>query len=169
VREVTAVAVVALTAIFAITTLVLPAGARIVQYNENEKLDLPGAGLMRLPAETTETYEQLVGLLRGNDCTTFIGFPGIGSMYLWSGLPSPAPQPPNGWFYALDDDQQRQAVAQLSASPRPCAIRNQELADPYLRGVAPPDTPLVRYVSERFRPAAEVGAYELLLPKRQGG
>ena len=163
--EVTAVAGVALAGIFATTTLVMPAAARIVDYRDNTKLDLRGAGLMHLPAQTTETYEQLVGLLDRYECTTFIGWPGMGSVYLWADLPSPAPQPPNAWFYGLDDDQQRQAVGQLRASARPCVIRNEEQAGSYLRGEPAPDSPLVRYVSDNFKLKFDVGAYEFMLPK----
>jgi hypothetical protein len=163
--EVTAVAGVALAGIFAVTTLVMPAAARIVDYRENEKLDLPGAGLMRLPEATTETYEQLAGLLHRHDCTTFIGWPGMGSVYLWADLPSPAPQPPNAWFHALDDDQQRQAVGQLRASSKPCVIRNEEQAGSYLRGEPAPNSPLVRYVLDDFKPVTDVGSYEFMLPK----
>ena len=44
-------------------------------------------------------------------------------------------------------------------------IRNEELAAPYLKGVAPPDAPLVDYVLNGFRPVATVGPFEFMLPK----
>lgn len=162
---VTAVASVALAGAFAINGLVLPAATSIVNYRQLAKLSLPGASLMRMPGPTAETYERLVDLLHRNDCTTFIGYPSVDSLYLWSGLEAPAPQPPNGWFYALDDAQQQQAVEELRASPHPCAIRNEELAGPYLHGEPPPDRPLVHYVLDDFKPVAEVGPFEFLLPK----
>ncbi len=159
------VAGVALAGLFVLVAVLLPGATAINNHRSLAKLDLPGASLMRVPPETAESYERLVGLLRANGCTTFIGFPTVGSMYLWSELPAPRPQPPNAWFSALDDAQQRQAVEDLSASPKPCAIRNDELAAPYLHGEPAPDTPLTNYVLDNFETAASVGAYEFLLPK----
>jgi hypothetical protein len=162
---VSAVASAAVVGIFALNVIVLSAGTSIVNYRDLTKLELPGASLMRLPAPTAETYEGLVKLLHENECTTFIGFPSVDSLYLWSELPSPAPQPPNGWFYALDEEQQQQAVDELRASPRPCAIRNEEIASPYLKGSPPPDRPLVNYVLDNFTPVTDIGGFEFMLPK----
>jgi hypothetical protein len=155
----------AVAAMFALNVIVLPAASNIVNYRDLTKPSLSGASLMRMPEATAETYEGLVDLLHRNNCTTFIGFPNIDSLYLWAELPSPAPQPPNAWFYALDDEQQRQAVDQLRSSPRPCAIRNEEVAAPYLKGAPPPDRPLVNYVLENFKPVTDIGGFEFMLPK----
>ncbi len=163
--EVATVLSAAVAAIFAINVLVLPAASHVVLYRDQEKLPLHGAGLMRLPADTVGQYVGLADLLRENHCTTFVGWPSFNSLYLWTDLPSPAPQPPNGWFYGLDDDQQQQAVDALRASPRPCAIRNEGVAANYLKQLPPPDRPLVRYVEDNFKPVAEVGEFEFLLPK----
>lgn len=161
----TAVASVAVAAVLALNVLLLPGSSAIVSYRNNTELALPGASAMRIAPPAPEQYEQLVGLLQENGCTTFIGFPNVNSLYLWSGLEPPRPYAPNGWFYALDDEQQRQAVAELRASERPCAIRNDELAASYLHGEPPPERPLVEYVLDEFRPVAEVGSFEFLLPK----
>jgi hypothetical protein len=56
-------------------------------------------------------------------------------------------------------------VDELRASTRPCAIKNEELAAPYLHGLPPPDAPLVNYVLDDFRPVAKVGPFEFMLPK----
>lgn len=155
----------AVLAVFAFNGLFLPGATAVGDYRDYAKLDLPGASLMRLQPPVPEQYEELVQLLHENECTTFIGWPNVNSLYLWSGLNPPAPDAPNGWFYALDDEQQRQAVEGLRSSPRPCAIRNEELAASYLKGLPPPETPLVEYVRDEFRPAAQVGSFEFLLPK----
>ncbi|HWB69164.1 MAG TPA: hypothetical protein VG518_04240, partial [Solirubrobacterales bacterium] len=118
----------AVIAILVLNVLVLPAGSYAYLYKDQPKLALPGAGLMRLPPEQVEAYTGLVDLLHRHHCTTFVGFPSVNSLYLWSGLEAPAPQIPNGWMYALTDAQQQRAVEGLRASPRPCAIRNEELA-----------------------------------------
>lgn len=156
----------AMVAILALNVFVLPAGRNAIVYRDQQKLSLPGAGLMRLQPEQAENYMELVDLLHRNGCTTFIGFPTVNSLYLWSGLEAPAPQIPNGWMYALSRAQQRRALDGLRASPRPCAIRNEELAAPYLKGEPPPDSPLVDYVFDDFKLAQTVGPFEFLLPKR---
>jgi hypothetical protein len=68
-------------------------------------------------------------------------------------------------MYAASRSQQQRVVNELRASPRPCVIKSNELAAGYLHGVPPPDTPLVNYVLNDFRPAAKVGGFEFLLPK----
>ena len=156
---------VALPTMFALNVIVLPVASNAVLYDEQEKLALPGAELMRLPAPTVETYAGLVDLLHRHHCSTFVGYPNLNSLYLWSGLEAPAPQIPNAWMYASDRSQQRRVVSELRASPRPCAIRNEELAAPYLHGLPPPDTPLVNYVLNDFRPVANVGPFEFMLPR----
>jgi hypothetical protein len=120
---------------------------------------------MRLPAPTVETYAGLVDLLHRHHCSSFVGYPNLNSLYLWSGLEAPAPQIPNAWMYASDRSQQQRVVNELRTSPRPCAIRNEELAAPYLHGLPPPDAPLVNYVLNDFRPVANVGPFEFMLPR----
>jgi hypothetical protein len=161
----TATASAAVFAMVALNVIVLPGASSIATYRDQTKLNLPGASLLRLPAPNAEAYEQLADLLHENGCTTFIGYPSLDSLYLWAELPAPDPQPPNAWFYGLDDEQQQQAVDQLRASPRPCAIRNEEVAAGYLKGLPPPDRPLVNYVLDNFKPVKDVGGFEFMLPK----
>jgi hypothetical protein len=156
---------VALPSMFALNAIVLPAASNAVLYSDQTKLALPGAELMRLPAPTVETYTELVDLLHQHHCTTFVGYPSVNSLYLWSEIEAPQPQIPNAWMYGLNDSQQQRVVDEMRASPRPCVIRNEELAAPYLKGVPPPDAPLVNYVLNEFRPVATVGPFEFMLPK----
>ncbi len=164
-RVVAAALSIALAGMFALESVLLPGASNAVSYNNNEKLPLPGASLLRIPASEVEIYTGLVNLLHRNRCTTFIGYPNIDSLYLWSGLPAPPPQPPNAWMEALDEAQQRRAVEALRASPRPCSIRNDERASFYFQTGPPEDLPLVHYALNQFRPAAQFGAYQFLLPK----
>ena len=162
-------AILALTAIFALNALAMPLASRALTYGELPKLRLRGAELMHLPRGQGEEYEELVGLLAENRCSTFIGYPNVNSLYLWSGLEPPAPVAPNAWMYGLDAAEQQRVVDELRASSRPCLIRNDELAVPYLKGMQPPHTPLVEYVLHAFRPSAKVGGFEFMLPKRATG
>jgi hypothetical protein len=165
-RLLTGVAAVSLVGMFALDAVVLPGATDAVAYHDQQKLALPGAGLLHLMPPEIEIYTGLVDLLHRNGCTTFIGYPGINSLYLWSGLPGPGAQAPNAWMKALGSSQQRQIVEELRASPRPCAIRSEERASLYLQGLPPPDLPLTHYVFNDFTPAGEIGGYQFLLPKR---
>jgi len=156
---------VALPAMFALNAIVLPGASNAVLHDEQTKLALPGAQLMRLPASSVEAYGRMVELLHRHRCSTFVGYPSVNSLYLWSGLEAPAPQLPNAWMYALNRSQQQRVVDEMRATPRPCAIKNEELAGPYLKGLPPPDTPLVNYVLNEFRPVEKVGPFEFMLPK----
>jgi hypothetical protein len=160
---VTALAI-AVPALFVLNAIVLPGVNNVYTYRAGAKLHLPGAELLRIPAPQAETYEQLVGLIHKHGCTTLIGYPSVNALYFWSELEAPRPTIPNAWMYALNDSQQEQAVRELKASPRPCAIRNEELAAPYLKALPPPDKPLVDYALNDFKPVVEVGGYVFETP-----
>jgi hypothetical protein len=163
----TAVLAVALPAVFALNAIVLPAATNLQNYRNQPALDLPGARLMHLAPPQHEEFVDLVGLLHEHHCTTFVGWPSIDSLYLWAGLEAPRPTIPNGWFYAMTEPQQQLAVEELRASPRPCAIVNEEIVatSGYLKNEPPPPTPLVEYVQQNFRPAATIGGFTFELPK----
>lgn len=160
------VAIAALAGMFVLTSILRPAATNAILYRDQPKLPLAGASLMHLPAADVETYTGLVDLLHRHRCSTFIGYPSINSLYLWSGLEAPPPQIPNAWMKALDRAQQQRAVDELRAAPRPCAIRNDERAGAYLQEAPPPDLPLVNYVFNDFEPVAEIGSFQFLLPRR---
>lgn len=159
------VSVVALAAMFALDSIVLPAATSAVAYRNQPKLPLPGASLLHIPPASVETYVGIVDLLHRHHCSTFVGYPSINSLYLWSGLEAPAPQLPNAWMDAFDGAQQQRVVDELRASPRPCAIRSEDQAAGYLTNGPPADLPLVHYVFNDFKTVAQVGYLEFMLPK----
>jgi len=120
---------------------------------------------MRLPPTSVEAYTGIVNLLHEHECSTFVGFANVPSLYLWAQLEAPLPTIPNAWPKALSRAQQEQAVRELRASSHPCAFRYDELLAAYLRGEPPPDEPLVNYIEEEFQPAATIGPFEFELPK----
>jgi hypothetical protein len=159
------VATTALAAMFVLNSILLPAASNAVLYRDQPKLTLPGASLLHLPAPTVETYTGVVDLLHQYHCSTFVGYPSTNSLYLWSGLDAPEPQLPNAWMGAFDRTQQQRVVDEMRASPWPCVIRSEERAGMYLQGAPAADLPLVHYLFNDFTPVAQVGDFELLLPK----
>lgn len=162
-----AVLTVALAAQFTLDSMLRPAVNNVVAYDERESLPFPGTGAMHLPAEEVERYSRLVDLIHSHRCSTFIGYPNLDSLYLWSGIEAPAPKAPGAWINALDDESQQRVVDELKASPRPCAIRSDEQAEAWLHGSPPPlDAPLVNYIFNGFRPVAQVDQFTFMLPKK---
>jgi hypothetical protein len=161
---VASVAIFALAAKFAID-FGRAAATDAVAYGDQRALSFEGADRLRLPVDQAAEYEVLVTLLRNHRCTDFIGYPNVNSLYLWTGIKPPRPAAPGAWITAMEADDQRRVVAQLRASPRPCAIRNETQAGMWLSGRPRPDTPLVRYIFDRFEPVGKIGAFEFLLPK----
>ncbi len=159
------VAIVAVGAKFAIDDLARPIVTNAVVYRDQPSLPFAGAGLMHPPAAQATEYEQLVALLHDHHCTTFIGYPNVDSLYLWSGIDPPRPWAPGAWITALEASAQPPIVKQLRASPRPCAIRSEGLAALWLNGRPRPETPLVRYIFNQLTPVEQAGGSEFLLPK----
>lgn len=159
-----AIVSVALAAQFALDAILRPAANGAVAYRDQQALPFDGAQLLHLPPEEVETYARLVDLLHSHRCSSFIGYPNIDSFYLWSGIEAPPPYAPGAWVNAMDAERQQQATDALRASPRPCAIRSDARAENWLRGAPAPDRPLARYVLNEFRPVAQVGEFQFLLP-----
>lgn len=162
----TAAIVLALVVKFGYESVVAGGVSKAILYDEQVSLDLPGAGRLHIPAPQAEAYEDVVGWLHQYRCSTFVGYPSINSLYLWSGLEAPKPQLPGPWILLLDDPTQQRVVDELRASARPCAIRDEMVAGLWLAGKPMPDAPLVNYIQREFEPVQEVGEFQFLLPKR---
>lgn len=136
-----------------------------IAYGEEPALPFPGATQMHLPAEQVQAYASMVDALHEHGCTTFIGYPNVNSLYLWSGIEPPLPYAPGVWLLALDSERQQRIVNELRASKRPCVIRSENRAELWLGGRPVPQRPLVRYIFGNFRPVETVGEFEFMLPK----
>ena len=95
-------------------------------YRKSPKLDLAGAGLMRIDAGTTLELQQVVQVLHAQ-CDTFYGVPDENSFYVFADMPAltgmAADRP-----VSLDNEQQLQVVAALQAKAatggRVCILRD---------------------------------------------
>ena len=65
----------------------------------------------------------------------------------------------------FDAEQQQRVVDATRASPRPCAIRSDLRAEGWLHGDDPGDLPLTRYILDEFKPVAETGDFQFMLPR----
>jgi hypothetical protein len=166
-QAVSSAAAFAVVAVLAFPSVISSAASDLVAYRERPALPYAGADLLHLAAREREELIQLVDLLHENHCTTFIGFPNVDSLYLFSGIEPPKPNSPGAWPIVLPLDQQQRVVDQMKASPRPCAIRNDGLADrSWLHGTPPDESdPLIGYIFNDFETVATVGEFEFQLPK----
>ncbi|HET9164275.1 MAG TPA: hypothetical protein VFN89_12635 [Solirubrobacterales bacterium] len=161
-----AVATAALAGMLALGQVFLPAISNTISYRERTPLPFPGAGQVRLTPEEVEEYEGVVDFIERNRCTSFVGYPDIDSLYLWTGIEAPKPYAPGAWITALDEAGQNRVLAQVRSSPRPCAFRNETVAGAWLGARPAPDTPLVHYIFEDFEEVEGSGNFSLLLPKK---
>ncbi len=168
-QDVSSAAATAVVAVLAFHGVISSAAGNLVAYRERPALPFPGASLLHLAPPQGEEYVALVDLLREHRCTTFIGFPNVNSLYLFSGIEPPKPNAPGAWPIVLPLDQQQRVVDQMKASPRPCAIRNDGLADTsWLHGTPPGESdPLVDYIFNDFETLETVGEFEFQLPKQR--
>ncbi len=162
---VASVAIVAVGAKFALDGIIQPTVARVITYNEEKALPFPGATALRLPVPEAEAYERVVELLHRYRCTTFIGYANVDSLYLWSEIDPPKPSAPSAWMLALDEGEQRRILRQMRATPRPCVVRNESVAEGWLAGRPRPETPLVNYIFNDFEAVEATGPFEFMLPK----
>ena len=166
-QAISAVLALTLAAIIGYHAILSSAASGLIAYRDNPKLPLPGAEMLHIAQSQDEEYVQLVELMREHRCTAFIGFPNIDSLYLWSGIEPPKPNPPGAWPIVLPLDQQQRVVDEMRASPRPCAMRNDALAESaWLHGTPPNESdPLVNYIFNDFRTVDTVGEYQFKVAK----
>ncbi|HET6550810.1 MAG TPA: hypothetical protein VFG79_20270 [Solirubrobacter sp.] len=167
---VVAVSLVALAGIFAIHSILRSIADNAKNYGDAIALPFPGATQLHLQPEDYENYTRLVADLHRYGCTDFIGYPNVNSLYLWSGIEPPPPDAPGAWIKAMDDERQQRVVDELRASPRPCAIRNDGLAAPWLgSSPVPVEDPLVKYIFNDFHTVDQVNDFQFQLPNRGRG
>jgi hypothetical protein len=139
-------------------------------YHSLTPLDLPGAERIHLEKEEAEDYQWLVARLRPN-CDTFVGLPGIPSLYFWTGKPLPgpahkAPGPLNldAWVLTYSDDEQQAIVDDLSRYPDACAVYHPSGLDTWNRGkVDIRGRPLVNYIFTHFKTIGRTGDYQFMI------
>jgi len=137
-------------------------------FFDGTPLGLAGAGSVRLPAQNASDLRALVAAI-DRDCSEFITFPGMNSLYLWTGQRPPTDVRSEIWMITFDDAAQQSLVQQLQAMPRLCVVKNQHEIDFWTRGATVPDRPLVRFIDGGFSSGGTFGDYALLIRNGTGG
>ncbi len=149
------------------SVLVLIAYVVATGFYTGTPLGLPGAGSVRVPAQDAQQLRDLVSAI-DRDCAEFITYPGMNSLYLWTGQMPPTYVRSQIWMITFDDRQQQSLVDQLQGMPRLCVVKNQQVIEFWTHGAPIPDRPLVRFIDSSFAADGTFGDYELLIRKPPG-
>jgi hypothetical protein len=137
-------------------------------YYSHSPVNLPGAGMMRLPLAQAQSLESLSKSIRAK-CSTFLTLPGMNSLYFFANEAPPTWFNTNSWFYLLDATQQTQtvdAIRRLDPS-RFCVVDSpSNLGFWAQHGL--PRSPLLQLITsfeQKNGPSTTFGDYRLFLPR----
>jgi hypothetical protein len=133
-------------------------------YAAGSPSGLRGAELVRMPAKQGAQLRQLVAAI-DSDCSGFITFPGMNSIYIWTGQEPPSDLRYGVWWLTPDPVDQQAVVGELEGRSRVCVVKNQNLIDFWAQGRQVPPQPVVDFIDASFMPLATFGDYEVLVRK----
>ena len=136
-------------------------------YDSLPSLDLPGAYRIHLPIAQARDYRWLVQNLK-EQCDSFVGLPGIPSLYIWTAEDPPAGIDADAWMLVYTNQQQMAVAADLSEHPNACVIYNPDLVTFWNRDQQNMDVlPLVRYIHTNFKVVGAADQYYFLVRKER--
>jgi hypothetical protein len=125
-------------------------------FRRQTPLGLPGAELLRLPADRVADYRGLADAVRSSS-DAFVVTTGLNSLYAWTGERPPSRVVIGNSIRVFTEDEQVGIVRSLLAHPRPMIIHDRD------RG-PPAETPFMRETVRLFHPWRRVGPYTLFVP-----
>jgi hypothetical protein len=123
-----------------------------------EPLRLPGAEDIILPDDTAFALRIMTENARAHGDMLF-SLPGVYSLNLWSGLPTPTLANATHWFSLLSSDQQQAIIARLNQSPRACLVVQMDTLEYLIAHNFHPRGELAEYLGQTFKPAFKVDNY----------
>jgi hypothetical protein len=136
-------------------------------YQAQTPLNLPGARRIRVDAREAATFQWLVSELKQH-CDTIVSYPGIPSLYFWTGKPMPgpvkeSPGPLNwgAWTLLLTPAEQRLIVEEFAQHPNGCVVYHPSGVRFWnIAGVDERPLPLVNFIQNNFRTVGVMGDYQ---------
>jgi hypothetical protein len=136
----------------------------VVRYYAQQPLDLPGATLVRLPAEDVDLYRFLVTNIN-SQCDSFVSMPGFYSLYFWTGKSSPTRLNATAWMSLLDNSQQLSVVDKIKTVPRLCAVYHPQQTRNGASNRNIKELPLAAYIFENLRTESTFREYQFMVRK----
>ena len=132
-------------------------------YANLPPLQLPGSTYVHMDAEITDMYRALTEYL-GKECDTFVTYPGVNSLYFWTGKRPPTHLNSTGWG-SLTQRQQEQILAALRKAPRSRLLVVAAEFERWLNYIPPPISPLVHCVFDDCQEVGRIGRFIIFVPK----
>ena len=129
-------------------------------FSPDPQLGLPGAENIRLSADMVTTLQVLDENLVAHAATVF-SLPGLYSINLWSGRPTPTLTNATHWFSILSEDRQQETIRQLEADPRAAVVYQKDVIDYLARTGFPIGGALHAWLEANFTPAFAIDGYEM--------
>jgi hypothetical protein len=127
-------------------------------------LALPGAHLLRLPDYEVQTYRSLVSYLR-SDCDVFLTYPGLNSLYFWTGNFPPPSFELNGEGILSSERQQTQILAALQQAKHPLIVVNEQRLPDAMDAKSLATTPLGSFLRDDCHEVRRIDSFRFLEPK----
>jgi hypothetical protein len=143
-------------------------------YYAKTPLGLPGAERIHVEPQEAAAFQWMVGQLKEH-CDTFVGYPGIPSLYFWTGkpMPGPAKEPPgplnaDAWALLLSPAQQQAIVNEFALHPEGCVIYHPSGVSFWNpTGADERSLPLVQFVRRNFKTVSAMGDYEFQIRRER--
>ncbi len=152
---------------FLLVSIVVYAVSGWSQYRDNVALDLPGAREIRLSRGQVADLRVMVNTARAYGDMLFT-YPGMLSLNLLSGVPSPGTFHVTHWYSLLDEAQQDRILEEMDASPQPVLISSPNHIA-YLRRhhLLPDENRLLNYIDDHYCTAFGTYYFRFMIPCRR--
>ncbi len=148
--------------VIAVTTLTMTREIAQIgwsRYPTSQPLNLPGAENVRLPDDMTYALRVInQNLLTHADL--LFSFPGIYSVNLWTGLPTPSLANATHWFSLLSPERQQAIITRMDQSPRAVLLVQRDVLEYLARTGFHSSGPLHEWLITHFERAFAVNGYE---------
>jgi hypothetical protein len=132
-------------------------------YARLRPLNLPGSARVRMDDESVDMYRALTAYLTA-ESDAFVTYPGINSLYLWTGQHPPTQLNSTGWGQ-LSHAQQERILGSLAHATRPRIAVVEAMMAGWNSPAYDPIRPLVRFVTDDCRPLQRIGRFVIFEPR----
>jgi hypothetical protein len=138
-------------------------------WKDETPLDLPGAGLLRLPDKQARAYQQIAAAVKRYNCDPVVTLPGMYSFHGWFEDRPPTGYNVSDWMLLINTKRQREMIAAVRDEPHLCLLTNDVTERFYFAISDPPGRELPFYAYIKDLPLKPVLTVEDGLPNAFSG